>query len=88
MFKHVETGHFLASTAQQYSRPISGHFEVASMPNTKSDATQWKAGEGVYSQTRSPHDLNPPHHGQVIDASLEEVQNKPLKDILSAHQDL
>ncbi|KHN82646.1 Stromal cell-derived factor 2 [Toxocara canis] len=46
-FKHEDTGKFLASSGQQYGRPISGQGEVVGV-SSPGNSAYWKTSEGVY----------------------------------------
>uniref|UniRef100_F1L0D9 Stromal cell-derived factor 2 n=1 Tax=Ascaris suum TaxID=6253 RepID=F1L0D9_ASCSU len=45
--KHEDTGKFLASSGQQYGRPISGQGEVVGV-SSPGNSAYWKTVEGVY----------------------------------------
>uniref|UniRef100_A0A914DI16 MIR domain-containing protein n=1 Tax=Acrobeloides nanus TaxID=290746 RepID=A0A914DI16_9BILA len=49
--KHMDTDYFLATSGQQYSRPISGQYEIVATSSNGYNAA-WKAAEGIYMQTR------------------------------------
>ncbi|KAI6228962.1 hypothetical protein M3Y99_01063600 [Aphelenchoides fujianensis] len=46
--KHVDTGKFLATSGNQYSRPIAGQKEVVAMGTGSGNNAYWKAAEGIY----------------------------------------
>uniref|UniRef100_A0A0N5ADF9 MIR domain-containing protein n=1 Tax=Syphacia muris TaxID=451379 RepID=A0A0N5ADF9_9BILA len=45
--KHVDTGKYLATSGQQYGRPISGQKEIVGISSI-TKAALWKTAEGVY----------------------------------------
>ncbi|XP_022196552.2 stromal cell-derived factor 2 [Nilaparvata lugens] len=59
MFKHVDTGVYLAVTGQTYGRPIIGQNEIVGVESPHGRETQWAAKEGVYFHTS---DFDPKKH--------------------------
>lgn len=49
--RHVQTGVYLASSTQRYSRPIAGQQEIFG----RGKADWWLATEGVYFPSRSEY---------------------------------
>jgi len=55
MFKHVDTGAYLAASGQTFGRPINGQMEIVG--STRADgSTKWRTQEGVYVH---PTDFDP-----------------------------
>ncbi|KAH7721946.1 MIR domain containing protein [Aphelenchoides avenae] len=50
--KHQDTGKYLATSGQQYGRPIAGQREVVAASSPSYQAN-WKVAEGVYVQRKS-----------------------------------
>uniref|UniRef100_A0A915PYK0 MIR domain-containing protein n=1 Tax=Setaria digitata TaxID=48799 RepID=A0A915PYK0_9BILA len=46
-FKHEDTGKFLATSGQQYGRPISGQYEVVAI-STSQNSALWETAEGIF----------------------------------------
>ncbi|KAI6202464.1 hypothetical protein M3Y96_00951800 [Aphelenchoides besseyi] len=46
-FKHIDTGKYLATSGNQFGRPIAGQKEVVGS-DTASNNAYWKAAEGIY----------------------------------------
>ncbi|KAI1708237.1 MIR domain-containing protein [Ditylenchus destructor] len=47
-FKHVDTGMYLATSGQQYGRPISGQREVVGRSSSSGYDALWTTAEGIY----------------------------------------
>lgn len=50
--KHQDTGKYLATSGQQYGRPIAGQREVVAVSSPSYQAN-WKVAEGVFVQRKS-----------------------------------
>jgi len=55
MFRHSDTGMYLAASGQTFGRPINGQMEIIGS-NKQDGASKWRTQEGVYVH---PSDFNP-----------------------------
>nr|CAG4652188.1 EOG090X0E0P [Triops cancriformis] len=55
MFKHIDTGMYLACSGHSYGRPINGQLEIVGI--SRSDTTtKWQAAEGLYIHPPNPEE--------------------------------